>query len=350
MVFAEGYGIIGSAADPCWGIFVSHMQPTPTPHPERPPEEGARIFVLSAGQQEPTHIADGCRPALSPDGQRVAYSKDGNIFVINADGSQKTRLTNDAAHDSFPIWSPDSQRIAFARDGVGTRFLYVMSADGSGQTQLTDKTVNTFLPGMHYSWSPDGQKIAFAVQQGDGASIYIADADGSRLTPLARYSKTDHWPVWSPDGKKIAFVSYTCCASSDPAVAYPPPGGPPEIRSASDGFGGIISVVNADGSERIQLTDEGNGPPVWSPDGSSIAFLSMRDMRDRFADIYVMAADGSQQTRLVTVAANSPLAWSPDGQYLTFKAVEVTGDDWRQDRINLAILKIDGSQLIQLPI
>lgn len=75
----------------------------------------------------------------------------------------------------------------------------------------------------------------------------------------------------------------------------------------------------------------------------------MRDGRDRFSDLYIMAADGTQQTRLVTASAGSPILWSPDGQYLTFKTSEPIGDDWTTWS-NLAILKIDGSQLIQLPI
>src|SRR5436190_12679860 len=93
----------------------------------------------------------------------------------------------------------------------------------------------------------------------------------------------------------------------------------------------------------------GNGPLVWSPDGKSIAFISMKDRSDRFADIYVMTADGKQQQRLIDIGAAGPLVWSPDGQYLSFKAAEGNGSD-KQDSGNLAVLKLDGSQLMQLPI
>jgi Tol biopolymer transport system component len=349
VVFTNGLGIVGSPIDPCWGTFVSYLRPTPTPHPQRVPEEESHIFVLNAGDQQPTHIADGCAPVVSPDGQRVAYTKGGDIFVINADGSQNTPVTNDLAYDSFPLWSPDGQRLAFARDGDGTRFLFVMNADGSQQMQLTNSSVNTFLPGLHYSWSPDGQRIAFTVQHGYGAIIYIANADGSRLTALPTEFQREYWPAWSPDGKKIAFLSENCCAN-DPAVAYPPPGGPPALGFMSDGCcGGIISIMNADGSEQTQLTTAGDGPPVWSPDGSQIAFISGRDGRERFQDLYVMAADGSQQTRLVTVAAVEPLAWSPDGQYISFRAAEEPSSEVR-DWSSLAVLRLDGSRLIRLPV
>lgn len=349
MAFTDGIGVVGNEADPCWGVFVSYLRPTPTPHPDRAPEASSHIFVLGAGDQQPTQIADGCMPALSPDGQRVVYSKGGDIFVVNADGSQNTRVTADSAYDSFPLWSPDGQRIAFARDGDGTRFLYVMQADGSQQTQLTGSSVNTFLPGLHYSWSPDGQRIAFVVQQGYGASILIADAGGGGLTNMPRHLQRDYWPVWSPDGKKIAFLSEEW-GTYDPADAYPPPGGPPALAYLADGCcAGNIYVMNPDGSQQTQLTTWGGGPPVWSPDSSKIAYISNRDITDRYSNIYAMNAEGGQQTRLLTAGAGTPLIWSPDGQYIAFKAWEVRGEDWH-NWTDLAVLKLDGSQLIRLPV
>jgi Tol biopolymer transport system component len=338
MAYTEGFSSVGNGMDPCWTIYDAYRLPAQLL--DQALSEGSRIFVLNAGDQQPTHVANGCVPVLSPDGQRVAYSSAGDIFVVSSDGSQKTRLTTGPAQDSFPSWSPDGQRIAFARDGEGTRDLYVMNADGSQPIQLMTNPKTIFLPGQHYSWSPDGQKIAFTVEQPDGASIAIADTDGSRLTELPRSSNLNFWPVWSPDGKKIAFLWAICC---DPAPAAP-------IGSRSFGIGDIY-VMNADGSEQTQLTREGNGPPVWSPNGSKIAFFSGRDGRGRFQDLYIMNADGWQQTRLVTVGASvvGPLAWSPDGQYVSFTAAEVnlsTLQDWSA----LAVLKLDGSQLIQLPI
>ena len=73
------------------------------------------------------------------------------IYVMDADGTGQTRLTNNAGLDGEPDWSPDGTKIAFdnSRDGI-----YVMNADGSGQTILTDN-------GGYPSWSPDGTKIAF---------------------------------------------------------------------------------------------------------------------------------------------------------------------------------------------
>jgi Tol biopolymer transport system component len=93
-----------------------------------------------------TELAQVCCPAWSPDGQRIAYASDelavfenNEIFLMNADGSGKTNLTNDPAYDYDPSWAPDGHSIAFTRIvPVPNNFeIYVMNADGTGQADLT---------------------------------------------------------------------------------------------------------------------------------------------------------------------------------------------------------------------
>jgi dipeptidyl aminopeptidase/acylaminoacyl peptidase len=94
-------------------------------------------------------------PAATPTGEgRIAFDsdRDGNaeIYLMNADGTEATRLTDNPAGDAFPSWSPDATQIAFSSYRDGNRELYVMNADGSGQTNLTNNPADD----EYASWSP----------------------------------------------------------------------------------------------------------------------------------------------------------------------------------------------------
>jgi len=85
---------------------------------------------------------------------KIAFTsdRDGNheVYVMNADGSGQTRLTDNPAADALPAWSPDGSRIAFTSDRDGNPEVYVMNADGSGQTNLTSNPATDAFP----AWSP----------------------------------------------------------------------------------------------------------------------------------------------------------------------------------------------------
>jgi len=105
---------------------------------------GGPLFVLD------TSAGWGANPAWSPDGTRIASSKNGDIFVVNADGSGQTRLTDHPAGDWEPRWSPDGGKIVFTTDRDGNKEIYVMNPDSSNQMNLTNSAENE----EHPSWAP----------------------------------------------------------------------------------------------------------------------------------------------------------------------------------------------------
>ena len=163
-------------------------------------------------------------PSWSPDGKRIAFESDrdagGNphgidIYVMDADGGNLQRLTNNLTEDRYPSWSPDAKRIVFSarREGHAehnldlTYEIYVMDADGGNQQRLTNNRNNELSP----VWSPDGERIAFASdRKGDWQNfeIYVMDADGGNEQRLTENRIIDRYPSWSPDSKRIAFSSY----------------------------------------------------------------------------------------------------------------------------------------------
>jgi TolB protein len=108
---------------------------------------------MNADGSDPKCLADtgyDSYPALSPDSTQIVFasSRDGNgeIYMINADGSGLTRLTNNPATDLYPAWSTDRKQIAFMSDRDGNSEIYIMNADGTGVTRLTDNPARDRFP------------------------------------------------------------------------------------------------------------------------------------------------------------------------------------------------------------
>lgn len=234
------------------------------------------------------------QPALSPDGTRVAFGRvednKSGVYLVDVDGSGLRDLTtNEWSFDYEPAWSPDGSKIAFVRgydqtaDGT-VNFsacaseIYIVSVDN------VDADVINLTKGQGATdpaWSPDGTRIAFARNRDHNYDIYAITVEGGDVEQLTRTDAQEAEPAWSPDGKQIAFARGYVSATLDCGWAHTGAGDPPLVN------GPDIYLMSVDGSDQTRLTDtENNFDPTWSPDGTSLAFVSFRD---GFAEIYVIS-------------------------------------------------------------
>jgi Tol biopolymer transport system component len=273
-------------------------------------------------------------------GSRIAFTRlrqtpegnwqfDAEIWMMNGDGSDATRLTFNTRDDLGAEWSPDGRTIAFHGaqwndDGRTLKIpaqIFLVDVDSGAETPLVTDQGEPVV-GRFPSWSPNGQKIAFDTRE---QNIFVINLDGSDLQQLNNPAFRSVRPDWSPNGRKIAFVR---------------------------AFGGGITqiwVMNADGSDPVPLTELRNwrdGEPDWSPDGQRIVFSSNRDGN---SEVYVMNADGTDQQRL-TYYDDGPdfdPDWSPDGRMIVFQR-EIQSDTPPRDVNQLFVVSADGGEPLPL--
>lgn len=244
-------------------------------------------------------------PRLSPDGTTVAcvvgtVDKDANeyrsaIWLAAADGSSGLRrFTAGDKTDADPRWSPDGSRLAFTSSRGGkVAQLYVMPVAGGEPRKLTSLKEDVTQP----EWSPDGSTIVFVARVRDAAY----DEEDEKRRPPRRFTRLQY---------KLDSVGWTGDRRQH------------------------LFTVKADGSgEPLQLTsgDHEDSSPAWSPDGSTIAFVSARhpdwDL-EMVTDIYLIAAAGGEPRRLTRGGGSfSGVSWSPDGTRLGAQRYPAVFDD-----------------------
>ena len=278
---------------------------------------------------------------LNASGLVPDMSGNGNHGTLLGDARVGEPGSTVLGNESFEI-DPAAGQIAWTAFPQGHELIYLMDADGGNKTSLVDVTWKQ----LSVCWSPDGRQLAFASNRGSAnCEIYVVDADGGEPRPLTSYAGWDFFPAWSPDGDWIAYVSdrdgvgdiyvmdaaglesarVTRDAASEPAWhGNPPsPSWAPDSRRLAFGSGGEIWVIDRDGTNLHQVsTGPGwKGQPAWSPDGASIAYSSD-------GELYVMGADGEGTRRLTwghDLIQNPD--WSPDGAYLAFDSERAGNTD-----------------------
>jgi len=234
-----------------------------------------------------THSAWNDQADWSPDGTKIVYTQENayngdqsEIMVMNADGSDQTALTQLADQDSVPSWSPNGTEIAFRRDQSGTKQIWLMNADGSDQRDITPAGFDGISP----VWSPDGQWICY-VAGGAGNGLWAMHPDGSGNHQI--YGSGAE-PTWSPDGTQIAFTAN----------------------------GGGIWLVNSNGSDAHQLTNDTNFDleASWAPDGTKLVFdMGTQTPQGPDEHLGVINRDGTGEEDLTPNLDNSGIepSWQP---------------------------------------
>lgn len=287
-------------------------------------------------------------PAWSPTGDLISFVSTRElkpeIYVMSADGSSLRRLTASplGMRSHTPVWSPDSRRIAFVTAGaVGESQVSVMNTDGSGQKVLVSGGINASP-----AWAPDGRRIAFVSNRTGDHRVYIIAAEGGDPVVLAAELHLELGFSWAPDGTRLVLATEKSVAETTPGpfpfptfkeqseiqVVYATgrnritivreaawdsdPAWSPDGKRIAFASAGAISVMNPDGSGRVQLTaHEVNSAPVWSQDARRIAFVSSRYQNPQ---IFVMNADGSGRVRLNRPGEGDGPSWSPDGRRIVY--------------------------------
>ena len=135
-------------------------------------------------------------PDWSPDGTKIAFTRAFQIWTVLANGTNQVQVAPGSPGENHsPSWSPSGSKIAFVSTRDENEEIYVMNANGTNPVRLTDNTSIDTTP----RWSPDGTKIIFESDRDNGDhEIYVMNADGSGQTRVTNNTGFDTAPDWAP--------------------------------------------------------------------------------------------------------------------------------------------------------
>jgi Tol biopolymer transport system component len=292
----------------------------------------------------------------------MAFTSGGEIWVINADGTNERRVTNNSTADADPAWLPDGAKIIFGKGGSG---IAVINLDGTNETNLTNGATDG-----KPAWSSDGTRIAFVRREGNGG-IFVMDATGANQVRIVADQATQPGrnendnPAWQP-------------------VAAPPNTSVISGRITINGAGLSSVTVNLFGTTNATTTTDALGfyqfsnlpqggnytivprlaDNVFTPTRRVFTNLTANQIADftaaatcstpncsangkivfvRGSNIYTASVDGSNAVALTNTQRDNEPAWSPDDSKIVFES--------RRDILTareIYSMNADGTNLVRL--
>ncbi|HAB54401.1 MAG: hypothetical protein A2315_03485 [Ignavibacteria bacterium RIFOXYB2_FULL_35_12] len=278
------------------------------------------VYTMNIDGTNQTRITENdfwdTSPKYSPDGKKIVYASAidwlmSYIYIMDSDGSHIINLGN----GNYPTFSNDNSKVLYQTSGL----MGIMNADGSNKKVLTDwadSIYSTLGQDFPLQFSSDDRRILFISNRNNNDDIYTMTIDGNDVKRLTNSEGYDGSCSFSPDNSKILFVSYR----SGKAQIY---------------------IMDSNGNNQKQLTNtpEFNIRPTFSPDGAEIVFISNRD---NSTEVYTMNTDGTNQKRLTNNSASKDSPhFSPDGLSIVYEQ--------RQNNIiDIFIIMLKSNEIIDL--
>lgn len=237
-------------------------------------------------------------PALSPDGKRIVFEALNQLWLMEV-GGKPEQLTHDAFYKEDPAWAPDGKRIAYSSDKAGTEDIYILDVDTKQEQRLTSSADSAEVA---TAWSHDGKMLAYQDQTG---ATYVIGADRSNPHQVIPAEFAPSKPSWSKNGNSVSISALK-----------------PYTHRFREGTSQILTVDLANGKLTYtepapfkSLSTRGEDGPVYSPDGSSVAFVM-----DSLLWIRPVDANGipTGPARAINHEATDAPTWSGDSKHLLY--------------------------------
>ena len=262
----------------------------PVTEPTTPPTPGILFVTERHHKRDPTN-----------------FHQNWELYMVQADGSDLTRMTDNTFVDTSPTWSPDGRQIAFRSRRDGSADLFIMDADGTNVRNLIKDPVDSIFDDFVPRWNPHRDLIAMYTDRFYSPSVgcawhriaYMPTSGGmDNIVVLEAHLTEQETLTWTPDGTSIVYSS-RCNLEVEKAIE--------------------LFMWNIDTDEVTQLTNEGhfNSDPAFSNNGRYLAFSSTRDGNG--ADVYILDTEtGEERNATNRPGKDSQPTWSPDDSHIAF--------------------------------